>query len=353
MPKIKVICRDKNNYEKINKSDIEKVYRNSNSNLHPHIRAREYVRALNSAKMEKIFAKPFLFALDNHTDGVKCMAKNYKQLSEIVSGSYDAQIILWDIMNKQPIFNINSKHEFVKGLCFSNTGNEFISVGDDKKINIWSKNHLYEQQLISEKSKVINNNNDKFMINQTSNLIDYIPYNTYLSSGSLESVDHNYLSRQFCTAGEVVSIWDYNSNKPITTFKNSSDGFLKAKYNFVEENIILASGMDRSISIYDARIKTPTHNVVLNNKSAALCWNPQEPFTFTLGNEDSNCYTFDMRKLDQIKMIHKDHILAVLDLDYSPTGKEFVTGSFDKTVRIFDVNQGRSREVYFNRRMQK
>ena len=83
MPKIKVICRDKNNYEKINKSDIEKVFRNSNTNLHPHIRAREYVRALNSAKIEKIFAKPFLFALDNHTDGVKCMAKNHKQLSEI------------------------------------------------------------------------------------------------------------------------------------------------------------------------------------------------------------------------------------------------------------------------------
>lgn len=100
--------------------------------------------------------------------------------------------------------------------------------------------------------------------------------------------------------------------------------------------------------------------VELKNKSSAACWNPQEPFNFTVGNEDSNCYTFDMRKLDKIKMIHKDHILAVynfvlirLDIDYSPTGKEFVTGSFDKTIRIFNITEGRSREVYHTQRMQK
>ena len=42
-----------------------------------------------------------------------------------------------------------------------------------------------------------------------------------------------------------------------------------------------------------------------------------------------------------------------MDLDYAPTGREFVTGSYDKTVRIFDVNAGKSREVYHGKRMQK
>ena len=60
-----------------------------------------------------------------------------------------------------------------------------------------------------------------------------------------------------------------------------------------------------------------------------------------------------MRNLDKIRMIHKDHILAVLDIDYSPTGKEFVTGSFDKTIRIFNTSEGYSRECYHDKRMQK
>lgn len=59
-----------------------------------------------------------------------------------------------------------------------------------------------------------------------------------------------------------------------------------------------------------------------------------------------------MRKLDEAKMIHKDHVNAVLDIDFAPTGKEFVTGSFDKTVRIFPFTGGRSREVYHAKRMQ-
>lgn len=71
-----------------------------------------------------------------------------------------------------------------------------------------------------------------------------------------------------------------------------------------------------------------------------------------VGNENSNCYTFDMRKLDEPKMIHKDHLQAVLDIDFAPTGREFVTSSYDKTIRIFPFNDGRSREVYHTKRMQ-
>ncbi len=42
-----------------------------------------------------------------------------------------------------------------------------------------------------------------------------------------------------------------------------------------------------------------------------------------------------MRKLDKALFIHKDHIGAIMDIDFAPTGKEFVTGSYDKTIRIF------------------
>ncbi len=59
-----------------------------------------------------------------------------------------------------------------------------------------------------------------------------------------------------------------------------------------------------------------------------------------------------MRKLDEAKMIHKDHTNAILSVDFAPTGKEFCTGSYDKSIRIFKYNDGRSREVYHTKRMQ-
>lgn len=54
-------------------------------------------------------------------------------------------------------------------------------------------------------------------------------------------------------------------------------------------------------------------------------------------------YTYDMRVLDQPVTVHMDHVSAVLDVDYSPTGREFVSASFDKTIRIFPKDSGHSR----------
>jgi len=88
-------------------------------------------------------------------------------------------------------------------------------------------------------------------------------------------------------------------------------------------------------------------------KTNAISWNPMEAYHFSFANDDHNCYTFDMRRLQIALNVHTDHVSAVMDISYSPTGVEFVTGSFDKTVRIFPVNEGRSREVYHTKRMQR
>lgn len=63
-------------------------------------------------------------------------------------------------------------------------------------------------------------------------------------------------------------------------------------------------------------------------------------------------YTFDSRNLKRPKKIHENHVAAVTSVDYSPTGKEFVSGSYDKTVRIYEVEKSNSREIYHTKRQQ-
>lgn len=53
-----------------------------------------------------------------------------------------------------------------------------------------------------------------------------------------------------------------------------------------------------------------------------------------------------MRQLSAPRNVHMDHTEAVMDVDYSPTGREFVTGSYDKSLRIFSCERGRSRFVF-------
>lgn len=42
-----------------------------------------------------------------------------------------------------------------------------------------------------------------------------------------------------------------------------------------------------------------------------------------------------------------------MDIDYSPTGQEIVTGSYDRTIRLYNVGQGHSRDCYHTKRMQR
>jgi WD repeat and SOF domain-containing protein 1 len=301
MVKFKAICRDQNDYKRRTNTEIEKVYRNPNPTLHPFQKAKEYMRALNAVKLERVFAKPFVFSLSGHTDGVKCIAKNFKNLSEIVSGSFDGQVILWSTNAKKPIFNINTSHNFVKGVCFANSGQSFLSCGDDDTIHLWNKSSLYNQ-----KESLLNESNI-----EANGALSYKSSSVYQTDAFIENIDSEYTGNTFATAGSVVAVWNYERTTPITTFKNVADGFLKVKFNHVENHILLSTGYDRSINLYDLRTNNPLKCISMKNKSSAACWNPQEPFNFTVGNEDSNLYTYDMRKLDVIKTIHKDHILSV------------------------------------------
>ena len=47
--------------------------------------------------MEKMFAKPFLHALDNHSDGVSAMSKSHHNMTDMLSGSADGELIFWNL----------------------------------------------------------------------------------------------------------------------------------------------------------------------------------------------------------------------------------------------------------------
>ena len=57
--------------------------------MHPFARARERTRALNAAKMERMFAKPFVTSLEGHVDAVEVMVRKPDTLDIVASGSWD------------------------------------------------------------------------------------------------------------------------------------------------------------------------------------------------------------------------------------------------------------------------
>ena len=326
--KIKVLCRNPHDYIRQRKSDIHKLPRNLDPSLHPLEAPREYVRALNATKLDRVFAKPFLGSLSGHTDGVFCMCKHPTKLSVLLSGSCDGEIKLWSLASRECTGTITGHTSFVRGLCMNQEGSHFVSIGDDKIIKQWS----YRDEISDT---------------------EWEPVSTILGKGVLMGIDHHRSEPIFVTCGDKVEVWDEGRSEPVSSFSWGVDSISHVKFNPVETNVIASCCSDRAIALYDIRQSTPLRKVILSLRSNSICWNPMEAYHFTVANEDSNLYSFDMRRLDKPVNMYVDHVNAVLDVDYSPTGREFVSGSFDKTLRIFRVNERHSREVYHTKRMQR
>lgn len=249
---------------------------------------------------------------------------------------------MWNLARQSCVLAIPAHSGFVRGLCMNHEGSRFVTVGEDKIVRQWAYPDTSLSSSYSSSSSSYSPKTDNIE-----------PLSSVIGKTMFLGVDHHYSQPFFATCGENVQIWDETRSDPLQTFTWGVDSISNVRCNPIEHNVIVTTGSDRAITLYDVRQSTPLRKVVLSMKSNGVAWNPMEAFVFTVANEDSNLYSFDMRRLGQPLNVHMDHVMAVLDVDYSPTGTEFVSGSYDKTVRIFAADSGRSREVYHTKRMQR
>lgn len=84
--RIKAINRSEEECTRERPQDLQKVHKNLDPTLHPLEKATEYTRALNAAKLGRIFAKPFVAAFA-HDDGITCLARNPQRLNSLIAGA--------------------------------------------------------------------------------------------------------------------------------------------------------------------------------------------------------------------------------------------------------------------------
>ena len=330
--KVKAINRSEEGHTRERAQDVRKMQRNLDPSLHPFEKAVEYTRALNAAKLDRIFAKPFLASL-SHDDGITCLARNPKRLNCLLSGSADGEIRLWDVPARRCLRRLLGHTGAVKGISITPDGESAVSASTDCTIKLWKVPFApFDGGPIQEDSQ---------------------PILEFSGRNAFHGIDHHWQRSQFVSAGAAVDLWDHNRSDPISTFSWGSDTVTSVRFNPAEPDLFATTGSDRGVALYDLRSSTPIRKIVMQTKANALAWNPMEALNFTVASDDSCLYTYDMRKLTTASCVHKDFVSAVMDVDYSPTGRDFVAGSYDRSIRIFKFNGGHSREVYHTKRMQR
>lgn len=332
--KVKTISRSSSSTQRENKSDLRIHHRNIQPKYHPHAREREYTRAVVATKLTNMFAKPFIGSFaEGHIDGINCSAFHKKHLSPFVSGGADGEVRIWDVTLRKCVGKVPGAHNgLVNGIVFG-ANNSFLSCGGDGVVKQWS---------LPVRGK-------------DSTLLESWSPSTRVT---MTSIDHSPDDQLFATASsEAVEIWSYNRSSPLQTHAPSSfhwgDATINAvRYNPAQSNLIGFTSSDRGVGLLDTRTSQPLSKTILAMSSNAIEWNPMEPMNFVVANEDHNLYGFDMRKLTQASHKYQGHVGPVLTLSFSPTGREFVSGGYDCTLRLFPTGRHYSRDMYHLKRMQ-
>ncbi|KAF2717908.1 WD40 repeat-like protein [Polychaeton citri CBS 116435] len=312
-------------------SDVARQPRNLDPALHPFERAREYTRALNATKLDRMFAAPFVAQLGRgHVDGVYELAKDPKALDRFASGSGDGVVKVWDLPSREEKWQTHAHDNLVKGLSWTQD-QKLLSCGTDRTVKL----------------------HDPYNSPKNS-----APLATWLGNSAFTSITrHRHEPAFAASSSSTIALYDLSRPNSTPTqslaWPTSVDTINAVSLNQSETSILASCATDRSVVLYDLRTSSPLHRSILSLSSNAISWNPMEAFNFAVANEDHNIYVFDMRNLSRALNILKDHVSAVIDVEFSPTGEDLVSASYDRSIRLWKRNQGHSRDIYHTKRMQR
>ncbi|BFZ55047.1 Protein sof1 [Savitreella phatthalungensis] len=319
--KIRALSRSADDFAPRTKSSQTPAPRSLNPALHPHERAREYVRAVNAVKLDRLFAKPFLGSLgDGHVDGVYSLCKDPRRTGVLASSSGDGIVKLWNLVTRKETFSAKRHSGMVTGVVFNNR-RQILSCGSDKHISMMDEDGMETRR--------------------------------FTGANGFTGITHHRSEPVFATSSTVVELWHSDRDVPTSSLTFGTDSHQAVAFNQTEVSTLASLGSDRSLTLYDIRTSSALARLTMALRGNDLCWNPQEAFNLAVANEDHNVYIYDMRNLKRAINVLKDHVSAVMSVSFSPTGQEIVTGAYDRTVRLWDARQGRSRDVYHTKRMQR
>ena len=326
--KIKAISRSLSEHQPPG-SSAAKQPRNLDSALHPFERAREYQRALSAVKLERMHAAPFVAQLGRgHVDGVYSIAKDPNSLEHFASGSGDGVVKCWNLTSREEIWHTTAHDNIVKGMEWTRD-RKLLTCAADRTVKLF----------------------DPYNAPSATG-----PISSWLGSGAFTSLSHHRSRNAFAAASSVISIYDlerHTAAPDVLKWPTSTDTITNVAFNQVETSLLASCSNDRSLVIYDLRTSTPVSKTIFKFAPNHIAWSPMEAFNLATASEDHNIYLFDMRKFDRALNVLKDHVAAVMDVEFSPTGEELVSASWDRTVRLWKRDSGHCRDVYHTKRMQR
>ncbi|KAK4682101.1 rRNA-processing protein [Podospora pseudoanserina] len=221
----------------------------------------------------------------------------------------------------------------------------FVAIGTfDPDIEIWDLDTIDcmypnailgqganpEEETKKKKKKKSKKANDEYHVDAVLALAANRKHRNLLASGS---------------ADKTIKLWDLHTAKCAKSYSYHTDKVCSLAWHGVESTVLLSGSYDRTAAIADMRAPgEQPMRVGVESDIETVRWDPHDPNFFYVSTENGIVHYFDARKATKDPSASSSvwklqaHDESVSSFDLNPVIPGFmVTGSTDKTVKIWDI----------------
>lgn len=236
------------------------------------------------------------FRLEGHTDGVTSIAFS-PDGTRLVSGSHDGILILWDISTGNIVCEPFTGHRGgVTSVAFSPSGHRILSSSCDKQLLIWDADCIDGEPYTLTPFLDIPAHQDNVKS------VAFSPDGLRIVSGSDD---------------ETIRLWDAETGEPINDVR------------FHREDLA---------GHHEHRFPQPPSHL---QGVDVVAYSPDGAFIASgSGSSDGEVCVWDSATGALLQPVLRGHVGGIISIAFLPDSKHLVSSSYDKTIRVWDVESG-------------
>lgn len=253
--------------------------------------------------------------LAGHTETVEGVAFS-PDGSQIISGAWDGQLILWDVDSGEEIRRYTTADDLnYTNVIFTPDGTQFVSSATNGTIILWDVETGEEVRRFEGHTRDVDG-------------IDISPDGTILASGSYDL---------------TIRLWNLQTGEEIRQMTGHTDRINDVAFN-ADGTRLLSSSWDSSVRLWDVTTGEELREFTGHNgPTFGIAFSP-DGLVIASGSSDATVRLWDVNTGQELRRLdgHTNWISAVLFMN---DGEHVISGAQDNTIRLWQTPQQSSEIV--------
>ncbi|XP_031630571.1 GATOR complex protein WDR24 isoform X2 [Contarinia nasturtii] len=146
----------------------------------------------------------------------------------------------------------------------------------------------------------------------------------------------------------VVSVWDlskFGRHKQLLVYGEHERTAHSVTFHTTDQNLLLSGSQDGTIKCFDMRVEKSVNTYYSNSESVRdVKFSPVVPNLFASVSENGTVQLWDLKRTDRCQQQFTAHSGPIYTCDWHPTQHWLATGSRDKQIKVWNMEQRSSLE---------